>query len=320
MNNNISSIEKEIEEGVARVDKMLKRLQAFKIIGAVVFIVLIRFLFLNGFSTYQAVSAEKTITAHSLLTGTALAFQNETATQQIVQLTEAIHSTATQRAKDSQATATTAFFRVYATRTERAARTQTILTKRANEVMPILEAIKTLLRKNNLDIPNDAILKSGPKDGNLEHKDDGFVESINAGIASKNFIANVQFENPYSASKDSWDYGLLFRDTDADKQYRLAIFSDSTWILTLRDNEQSYDIDSGSLSNLNTGDKQKNIIYLVVYDTKGYIFINQEYAASFDLSKKMISGDIVVATGIYSGDEINGETTRFYDFTVWSLP
>jgi len=163
-------------------------------------------------------------------------------------------------------------------------------------------------------------------DGSLEHEEDENIEKVGSAVDLKDFIAEVTFFNPYSRYTADWDYGFLFRDMYRNDQYRLVIFSDETWILSnaIPDDEgdgwQSEYIADGEIPNLDTSANGRNEIRLICYGVKGFLYINQSFIAELDLSDRTNSGDVIVATGIYNGDEVDGQFTKFQDFTVWEIP
>lgn len=160
----------------------------------------------------------------------------------------------------------------------------------------------------------------GPIEGSLEHALDGFIPGNSADVNVSNFIVEATFMNPYSTDEGTWDYGFLFRHAGANQQYRLIVSWDGTW--ELYNNTGTSDgalIDSGTVSNLDTSEFGINTLQLVVYEDYGQLLVNDEFVSSLDLSARLNSGDIFVATGLYSGDEKEGASTEFWDFTVYEL-
>ena len=213
-----------------------------------------------------------------------------------------IQSTATAQARNAKATATAHAIQAEATATAQA-------------------------RENNIiSLTNRSELVFGPMDGSLEHEEDENIEKVGSAVDLKDFIAEVTFFNPYSRYTADWDYGFLFRDMYRNDQYRLVIFSDETWILSnaIPDDEgdgwQSEYIADGEIPNLDTSANGRNEIRLICYGVKGFLYINQSFIAELDLSDRTNSGDVIVATGIYNGDEVDGQFTKFQDFTVWEIP
>lgn len=156
----------------------------------------------------------------------------------------------------------------------------------------------------------------------MAHEEDDYIEVDFAGVSYKNFIAEATFENPYSPSTGSWDYGFLFRNSGGNDQFRLSIHSDKTWKLTDRSGDSSEVIDSGSISPsvLRTSIGTTNKIRLICNNDQGWLYINDKFIAELDLSSRTNSGAVGIVTGFYNGDVIDGEETRYTGFTVWSLP
>ena len=49
-----------------------------------------------------------------------------------------------------------------------------------------------------------------------------------AGVDAPDFYARVEFENP-TPKQELWDFGLGFRDSGIDQQFRLIVDSEGTW-------------------------------------------------------------------------------------------
>ncbi len=79
-------------------------------------------------------------------------------------------------------------------------------------------------------------------------------------------------------------------------------------------------IAEGFLSKLDTIKDGTNWIRLICQDGWGVFYVNGAIVKELDLSAWTSPGDIWIATGLLIGDEINGKSTSFQDFTVWSIP
>jgi hypothetical protein len=162
----------------------------------------------------------------------------------------------------------------------------------------------------------------GPQSGSLVHEaEDELIEGENADVNLKNFIIEATFYNPYDTSTGTWDYGFILRHVEENVQYRFVTQSDQTW--TLMNNSGDPDgkvIGEGELPGLNINANGSNVIKLIFKDAQGLFYLNGEFIAELDLSERSNSGDIYIVTGVYSGDEITGETTKYSNFTIWSLP
>jgi hypothetical protein len=245
----------------------------------------------------QQQAAQATATAQAQATATAQAQATATAQAQAMATAQA-QATATAQA---QAMATA---QAQAMATAQAQATATAQAIRAT--VSAIEANKTLIY--------------GPSNGSLKHNaEDRFVAWKAAGVTLRNFVCEVTFYNPYSTSEGSWDYGIFFRHTGYNQQYRLAVRSDKSWDFYLVEKTWNH-IADGVISDLDISPSGQNTLRLVVKDTQAFFYVNGVYVATLDVSTKQIKGDVVVVIGIWQGDEITGRTTRYTEFTVWSLP
>ena len=165
-----------------------------------------------------------------------------------------------------------------------------------------------------------AILNLGPLDGQIKDAPGNFVALHNTQLAVFNFIVSITFINPQdTATEGKWDYGLFFRQEDANKQYRLVILSNQSWTLFRSDAGISY-IYSSNDKNLTAKVGEENMIWLIVIDKKAHLFLNGIHAKTMDLGDGPSRGGLFPATGIYYGNASIASSTQFRDFTVWQLP
>ncbi len=165
----------------------------------------------------------------------------------------------------------------------------------------------------------------GPTNGGLLHKEDNNVKGQFASVNLRNFIAEVQFLNPYDAAQHAWDCGIIFRATSFYYQYRVLIDSKGRWFFRAADvssdnRPQSKEFASGQVSNVNTAADGTNHLRLIVNDKTAFFFVNGEYVATLDVSGRNVPGDVLIGIGYDDDREINGRSTRYKSFSVWSLP
>ena len=162
----------------------------------------------------------------------------------------------------------------------------------------------------------------GPETGTIEHDvADGFIAGNGAEVNLLDFEVQALYYNPFSASQGPWDYGFIFRSEEANQQMRLVIQSDGQW--ELFNNTGDPDgvlVQEGSLVALNTEADGANLVRLICTGSQGKLFVNDMFIAELDLSSRLTSGEIFIVTGIYTGDEVDGEYTPYRDFTIWSIP
>jgi hypothetical protein len=174
------------------------------------------------------------------------------------------------------------------------------------------EAIPTT---NQIDLNKTLLL--GPLDGSLIHSYDGLIKTYWAEQNTKNFILSFVLVNPYSSAFHPWDICIRFRRIYTN-EYRLTIFSTHQWTLTYGLSTEP--IARGTLTNLKTGEAESNLVYLEVRDGVASLKVNDVFVPAIDLSSYQDPGDVGIAIGTQKGDEVEGKTTVFNEFTLWNVP
>jgi hypothetical protein len=155
-----------------------------------------------------------------------------------------------------------------------------------------------------------------PRSGELRHTTRNAPEIVRAEVQVRNLVVEALFSNPYGAEEGRWDYGFFFRHDGENRQYRLAVVSDGRWRLTLRDGDATTIVQEGLLTNLNAAADGRNLLRLVVEDSRAWFFVNGQFVAQLDVSAKRVAGDVQLFTGVFSGNKINGRSTRYSGFVV----
>jgi len=160
----------------------------------------------------------------------------------------------------------------------------------------------------------------GPDSGQLEHALDDLIKLGAAGVDVADFIADATFINPFPAAENDWDFGFGFRDDEA--IYWLVIESTGDWALVARIDgpDSDEDVQTGTVDNLNLGADEENSLRLIALGDTGYLFLNDEFVDTLDLSDIQSSGDLNVITAFYADHELEGAATTYEDFTIWPLP
>lgn len=160
----------------------------------------------------------------------------------------------------------------------------------------------------------------GPQAGELAHQpNEPTVHGLLAKVALRDVSIEAEFSAPYTLTLGSWDYGFAFRRVGPDQEYRLIVRSDGVWRLINVRNDQIKLIQWGRLNALNTSVDGSNTIKVVAKDRRGQLWINGSFVAELDLSMRANSGDVLIATGLFAGDEVANQATRYRQFTVWAL-
>ncbi|MBX3085363.1 MAG: hypothetical protein KF716_27260, partial [Anaerolineae bacterium] len=155
----------------------------------------------------------------------------------------------------------------------------------------------------------------------------GQIQSFPTGVTARNFIIRVTFTNPYDGSDpngDKWDYGIIFRQTGTNREYRLVMLSDLGWFLVwFKGSVQNYEQRASSeipQGALNLGAGETNTFELVINGETGYFFLNGYFVSDFPVTDKMDSGKIILTIGNFDGYERSGARTDYSDLEIITLP
>ena len=155
--------------------------------------------------------------------------------------------------------------------------------------------------------------------GQLPHEKDGKIESITAFADVLNFTISADFAVPYSESVGGWSVGFMFRRSSNDNLSHVAIRQSGRYSHYERRDGESTRLANGYISNWNRSVGDKNKMTLVAIEGKGWLFVNSKYVSDFDLSGANESGSLEIATGLFTGDEVEGATTRVSDVSASAL-
>ena len=156
----------------------------------------------------------------------------------------------------------------------------------------------------------------GPTDGSLPHNTDGYIKGYHSGVYVSDFAAEIRFENPFAASAGNWDYGFIFRHSEEGSFHAVVVTGRGEWRHYLRQGGFDDMRGNGRAPELGTGADAANELRLVVADTIGWFFVNDELTAVLDLEGNESKGDVSAITGYHEGAEISGQSTRFTNFRI----
>ena len=161
--------------------------------------------------------------------------------------------------------------------------------------------------------------------GELKHDpDEGFIKSKYANISLADMVIEATFTNPYSSDYHSWDYGFIIReqsDASGGSFIEIIVTSGHLWSVLLRDTNfpGGRRLGGATLLNLSTDTEGENHLRVVAIGERGWFFVNDEFVSIIDLSGLDRSGDAAIITGALAGNEVEGKTVRFEDFTIAGL-
>ena len=155
--------------------------------------------------------------------------------------------------------------------------------------------------------------------GELPHDDDGLIESIIALNEVRNFDIDAYFDVPYSAAVGNWSVGFIFRRASNSELSYIAVTDDGQYSHYERRGGRDAKLAGGFAPEWNASAGERNGVGLVVVESRGWLFINSLLVADLDVSGASERGSVEVATGLFAGDEVAGETTRLSDVAALTL-
>ena len=192
------------------------------------------------------------------------------------------------------------------------------VTTRSENYNPTLTPKLAPTTSNYPDIETNKIHKFGPGEGDLVMGDKLQIDYPMQDINLLDFVVEVEFTNPYSASNGNWDYGLTFLDNDQRKLV-LIIISEKKWAI-IKDVNDSMTISSqGTLYDLHVGKGEINSIKLITYQLKGWLIINDEIVQELPIPNEFGPGSIGLFSGYFMEDRIMGNITSYNNWNIWSL-
>lgn len=161
----------------------------------------------------------------------------------------------------------------------------------------------------------------GPNSNALAHIEGESIIAEDTGVNLRDFIVEANFTNPYASEEGKWDYGFILRHEAKNTQYRFAVRSTKDWVLINNNGDpDGVFIAEGDLPQLKVGQGDSNLIRLIFQGNRGWFYLNSELVSELDLSARMNSGSIFIATGIFDSGRLPGKQTGYQDLTIWSFP
>ena len=155
--------------------------------------------------------------------------------------------------------------------------------------------------------------------GEIPHDDDGNIETIATLDDVRDFSVSADFAVPYPESVGNWSVGFLFRNNSRDDFSHIAITQSGRYSHYERHDGGSTRLDSGSASIWNREVGYENRVKLVVVEDRGWLFVNSKYVTDLDISGASERGSLRVAIGLFTGDEVEGESTKVSDIAASAL-
>lgn len=162
----------------------------------------------------------------------------------------------------------------------------------------------------------------GPHNGTIEHDpDDGNIDTQRTHIRLTDGIFEAQFSNPYSGREGDWSSGFLFRRNDQGQFHGVVVNESAWWYHGLRtgDADHEQEVASEASTYISTGSTGTNHIRIIALGSDGWLFINGNYVGKLRLGGWLEPGSVSAVASYSEGDGVDGESTRYQNFTIWSI-
>ena len=164
----------------------------------------------------------------------------------------------------------------------------------------------------------------GPRNGNIRHDpDDGSIDTHASRVSMSNGVIEATFYNPYGSWQGNWSSGFLIRVRDGgDGEFHaIVIRSGGRWFHYLRtgDRINQRSLKDGFSSRISTTNAGSNLIRIIALGSNGWLFINGAFVEKLDLSGGLPSGTVYALGTWFADDGLAGYSTRFQNFTTWSV-
>ena len=153
----------------------------------------------------------------------------------------------------------------------------------------------------------------------LNHDDDGFIETLVALDSVRDFWISSEFEVPYDASLGDWSVGFLFRNSGDGNLSYVAVTQDGQYSHYLRHDGEDAVLEGGYVGTWNQNAGDVNAVSLFVVENRGWLFVNSAYVMDLDVSGGSKKGELEVATGLFENNEVPGYSTRISNVRAQEL-
>jgi hypothetical protein len=159
-------------------------------------------------------------------------------------------------------------------------------------------------------------------EGKIAHDpDSGNIQGYSGNVELKDAVMQVRFFNPYAVSEGPWTSGIILRNSTSGVYHAIIITSSGRWYHSLKTGSMADQnlVQARVSSDISTSPAGSNQLRIIALGDDGWLFINGSYIEKLDLSGWDKKGDVFAVGRYFSGEGIAGKSTRFQDFTVWSV-
>ena len=164
-------------------------------------------------------------------------------------------------------------------------------------------------------------LEHGPENGAIEHDkpDNPNVPFHRTKAWMADGIVEARFFNPYFVPEGEWSSGFFFRNSRDGGTSAVVISGSPGWYHGLWNGDDWEVLEHEWEDRVATSRGNANLLLVMAFGDRGYLFINNAYVSDLDLSGWTGPGDVRAIAAFYVGHSVNGVSTQFERFAVWSI-
>ena len=164
-------------------------------------------------------------------------------------------------------------------------------------------------------------LEHGPENGAIEHDkpDNPNVPFHRTKAWMADSIVEARFFNPYFVPEGEWSSGFFFRNSRDGGTYAVVISGSPGWYHGLWNGDDWEVLEHEWEDRVTTSRGNANLLLVMAFGDRGYLFINNAYVSDLDLSGWTGAGGVRAITSFYFGHSVAGVSTQFERFAVWSI-
>ena len=163
-------------------------------------------------------------------------------------------------------------------------------------------------------------LEHEPEDGAIEHSGRETKIDGHLGYAlMADGIIEARFFNPFFVPEGEWSSGFILRGSIDDGSYVVVIDGSGGWYHGLLWGGDLESLREEWEDGIATARGNANLLLVIAIGESGYLFINNSYVDTLDLSGWTGEGFASAIASFYFGHSVAGVSTQFERFAVWSI-
>lgn len=149
---------------------------------------------------------------------------------------------------------------------------------------------------------------------------EGSLGVFSADVDLADFSAAATLRNPFPPDEGVWNHGLLIRSADIYGFQGVFVTSGAEWFHVRAEGVETRTLAAGPAPALRVGAGEANDLRVIAFGDRGWFFVNDELAATLDLSEGNPMGNVAVAGRYIPSDPaLAGLKPDYSDFAVQEI-